>query len=62
MQAVIKVSADEEIKVVFVLPDGTEVKVHFCRGELRACGSAPIVASQHRGDVLRLLPARAAGV
>lgn len=59
MRAVIKIEADEDVKVAFVLPDGSTVTVHFCRGELRACGTTPIVAEQHRDDVLRVLPAAA---
>lgn len=54
MQAVIKIESHEEIRVMFVLADGTEVTVHFRNGELRACGASPIAARQRHADVLSI--------
>lgn len=52
MNAMFMIEPGEETKVRFCFADGSYITVHVKGDELRACGSAPLLAGNVKGDVI----------
>lgn len=52
MDAILMIPSDSDKRVRFYFDDGSYITVHTLNGELRACGSDPLVASNRHPDVI----------